>query len=121
MTAAKSLLVPLRFMSLILNLVVAAELFVPERTDNQLVIAAGCIIGLSVFELFGLMTGLSLEQDIQGLWSAGLHLISIFLLLFHLMENWSTQSLWYIIGFLNVPSFITELIIIVRTVVYRKI
>ena len=88
MTAAKSLLVPLRFMALILNLIVAAELFIPERESNQADIAAGCIIGLSAFELFGLMTGLSLEQDIQGLWSAGLHLISMFLLLFHLMEVW---------------------------------
>ena len=51
------------------------------------------MIGLTVFELFGLMTGLSLEQDIQGLWSAGLHFISMFLLLFYMME-----VLWSICG-----------------------
>ena len=39
------------------------------------------------------MTGLSLEQDIQGLWSAGLHFISMFLLLFYMME-----VLWSICG-----------------------
>ena len=104
MTAAKSLLVPLRFISLMLNIIVAAELFIPGQSNenvrnhtqsskyskktksNDTYIQALVIIGLTLFELFGLMTGLSLEQDIQGLWSAGLHLISMFLLLFYLME-----------------------------------
>lgn len=129
-----SFLAPLRFISLLLNLIVISEVF-PFTVCNdepqnpaceqdydaqQIRIPAACMVALTCFEIFGLITGISIFNDIHNLFSSGFNLLSMFLILFYQMDNWSPNSLWWIFGLFNVPPFIGELVIIIRTLVYRK-
>jgi len=124
-----SFLAPLRFVSLLLNLIVIAEIFSSSDDQDDLCgpdnarnseIVAGCMIALTSFEIFGLITGISIFNDIHSLFSSGFNLLSMFLILFYHMDKWCSNSLWWIFGLFNVPPFITELIIIIRTLIYRK-
>ena len=99
-----TLLAPLRFISLMLNIILSAELL-ETTSDNDTACGlnydaggttavVSCMIALTCFETFGLMTGLSVFQDLQSLFSLTVNFLSVFLILFFQMDVWCSTSLW---------------------------
>ncbi|XP_066487229.1 transmembrane protein 107 isoform X1 [Tiliqua scincoides] len=131
-------LVPSRFLTLTAHLVIVITIFwsrennvrasLPlqctqkeyESQDMEMVVALSVTLGLFAVELVGFLSGVSMFNNMQSLFSIGAHTSAAITLLFFLFEQWDGSLYWWIFAFCSALPAAVEILLLISVFGLKK-
>ncbi|XP_039193940.1 transmembrane protein 107 isoform X1 [Crotalus tigris] len=131
-------LIPARFLVLTAHLVIVITIFwsrennvrasLPlqctqeefDHRDTEMVVALSVTLGLFVVELAGFLSGVSMFNNVQSLFSTLAHASAGVTLLFFLFEQWDGSLYWWIFAFCSALPAVVEIFLFISVFGLKK-
>ncbi|CAH2272703.1 transmembrane 107 isoform X1 [Pelobates cultripes] len=135
---AISSLVPSRFLTLTAHLVIVITIFWSRENnvlaclpvtytqqefssrDTELIVALSVTLGMFAIEFAGFLSGLSMFNNTQSLLSVAVHCAASVSLSLFVSQKWECTSYWYIFGFCSVLPALTEIIVFIAVLGFKR-
>ena len=124
-------IIPARFLSLMAHMVINIMLFWGREQnvlscasiaradysakDAQLLAALSCSLLCTAAELLGFLSGLSMFTALPALFSIAAHVSGTITSSLFVVDSWSCDAYWYILGICSILPFLLEIGVVVLT------